>query len=145
MARLRKKKRTSAQQFIIDRTTIDHNGCWIWQGQISPQGYGKYYNVLAHRMSYAAFVGKPGEAILHRCDVRSCCNPNHLISGTRALNNEDCARKMRRAGLSRETVLSIYNDKRSGQAIADELGIYRSRVNAIKNGRAYRHITGHGA
>ena len=65
--------------------------CWLWVGSLKGNGYGDFSlgrnnNVLAHRFSYAFFVGPigPGKHILHRreCNNRRCINPNHLYMGS---------------------------------------------------------------
>lgn len=68
----------------------DPGPCWLWQNQMHPKGYGRFYlgfdedenKVLAyaHRVSFEHFIGipKPGYIVDHRCEVKSCCNPVHL-------------------------------------------------------------------
>jgi len=88
-------------QRIIDKVKIDHNGCWIWQGSIANNGYGnikykgKRWNT--HRVSYIEFVGDIPEGlfVLHKCDVRACCNPEHLWLGTQKDNMHDASLKGR--------------------------------------------------
>lgn len=63
---------------------IDAKGCWMWQGAISENGYGKFSirgkDIYAHRFSYETFKGpiQEGYVIDHMCLVKSCCNPEHL-------------------------------------------------------------------
>ena len=57
--------------------------CWEWQGYINNQGYGVINvgkPILAHRMSYTAFVGEipEGKVLDHICRNRKCVNPAHL-------------------------------------------------------------------
>lgn len=77
-------------------------GCWLWQGDVSPHGYGKYRKGKrgigeAHRFFYEQLVGPipPGICVLHKCDTRLCVNPNHLFLGTRKDNWDDSVRKGR--------------------------------------------------
>ncbi len=60
----------------IDKTS----DCWLWTGGISPNGYGKYRKVSAHRAAYEIFVGPIAEGMQldHLCRVRHCVNPKHL-------------------------------------------------------------------
>ena len=54
-------------------------------------------NDRAHRITYRHFVGEipAGMFVLHRCDVRSCCNPSHLFVGTAKDNTHDMIKKGR--------------------------------------------------
>lgn len=58
---------------------------------------------LAHRASYEEFIGpiQEGLHVLHRCDVRPCCNPTHLFIGTNQDNINDSVAKGRRKGIAR--------------------------------------------
>ncbi len=70
------------------------SGCHIWQGYLK-DGYGCLYfqNKLrfAHRLAWEVKHGPipDGLVLRHRCNVRRCCNADHLVPGTRAENNAD--------------------------------------------------------
>lgn len=77
--------------------------CWLWTGAETSYGYG-HFSVngrlwLAHRTSYFIFTGRDPKELLvcHKCDVRLCCNPNHLFLGTHDDNQKDMAQKGRSA------------------------------------------------
>lgn len=60
-------------------------------------GYGNGAYKRAHRVVYySVFLTEP-DVVMHTCDTPSCCNPYHLQSGTRAMNNADRASKGRSA------------------------------------------------
>lgn len=83
--------RDLAESFI-DRImrTIEQRagGCWVRTVSLNSQGYshvsrrpdGKRTYYYAHRIMYVAFVGPipDGHTIDHICEVRACCNPQHL-------------------------------------------------------------------
>lgn len=81
---------------LVARIDIDDNACWIWQGYVTPNGYGLIgdgrgragTSIYTHRASYELHVGPIPEGldIDHLCRVRACCNPQHLEPVTRAEN-----------------------------------------------------------
>lgn len=54
--------------------------CWLWEGYINPDGYGRLGQVGAHRISYELHVGPipDGLVIDHLCRVRHCVSPDHM-------------------------------------------------------------------
>jgi hypothetical protein len=85
----------------MSKMRVNECGCWMWEGSVSPQGYGQI-NVNgrtwgAHRMSYIAFhEDDPGDLLIcHSCDVPLCVNPDHLWAGTATANMQDCISKGR--------------------------------------------------
>lgn len=70
--------------------------CWWWEGPFNKKtGYGQVYyppgQNYVHRASYMLFKGPipDDKVIMHICDQRKCCNPDHLAVGTRQDNMQD--------------------------------------------------------
>lgn len=82
---------------------VDKNGpvvreelgpCWIWTAGKLRGGYGYFYNktdICAHRYSYRIKFGPiPDELYaLHKCDTKSCVQPDHIFLGTQKDNMDD--------------------------------------------------------
>ena len=77
--------------------------CWNWKAGIRGiTGYGCFkYNkkvVDSHRMVWFLIYGEfPKLWVLHKCDNRLCCNPDHLFLGTYMDNIQDRNNKGRTA------------------------------------------------
>lgn len=76
--------------------------CWYWIGPPhDDKGYGRFNipgqrYLLAHRFAKLSISCRHNTiCVLHSCDNPSCCNPNHLFTGTKADNNKDRADKNR--------------------------------------------------
>lgn len=129
--------------------------CWLWQGPLTPEGYGNTRLVgecAAHRIAWVLENGPitDGLCVLHRCDVRACVNPNHLFLGTRQDNFRDmvkkgraplqtkpeCGENHRRAKISEATARDIFKMRSEGllqREIATLVGLSRGMVSGILN------------
>jgi hypothetical protein len=81
-----------------------NSGCWLWEGAQNNVGYGKIGlgggdggSGLVHRLLWEQANGPipAGMFVLHRCDVRACCNVDHLFLGTPLDNMQDMHAKGR--------------------------------------------------
>lgn len=75
--------------------------CWLFIGGRNNSGYGSVWYRSeahgAHRVSWKLHRGPipDGLWVLHKCDVRACCNPAHLWLGTPQDNVQDAIAKGR--------------------------------------------------
>jgi hypothetical protein len=69
---------------ILDRCSVDENGCWLWQGFLNVHGYGRTKwedrNWLVHRLVYELMEAPVPDGLFidHLCRVRHCVNPGHM-------------------------------------------------------------------
>jgi hypothetical protein len=92
-----------ADRFHEKYTPEPNSGCWLWDAYVGTSGYGRLQGRrgkpphTSHRLSWELHFGTiPDDMfVLHRCDVRSCVNPDHLFIGSKGDNNRDAARKGR--------------------------------------------------
>jgi hypothetical protein len=139
----------------------DPHGCWLWpRAKIKPMGYGVlrigrgagvlYY---LHRLAWELWKGPIPEklCVLHRCDVASCYNPDHLFLGSRRDNNEDRDSKGRtRKGekhadsiLTVGDVIAMRERHRNGERTCDlakVFGICRQAVYDVVARRNWKHV-----
>ncbi len=95
--------RTPKERFDEKWILEPFSGCWLWTSELNWNGYGafsyKLRRVTAHRMSWFLKHGEmpPSSVdVCHKCDTRSCVNPDHLFLGTRKDNMQDSVSKGRR-------------------------------------------------
>ena len=75
--------------------------CLIWQGSVGGMGYGTVRHdgryTTTHRLQWRLSYGEipNGLFVMHRCDVKLCINPKHLMLGTNADNLRDASAKGR--------------------------------------------------
>lgn len=75
--------------------------CWEWMASKYWNGYGAFFfegRVQgAHAVAFKLTHGRSpvGGEVRHTCDNRVCCNPAHLLEGTRLDNARDMAERGR--------------------------------------------------
>jgi len=145
------------------------NGCWLWEGHTSHNGYGRlhiYINdkrkiVPAHRLSWEIHNGPvpKGILVLHKCDNPPCVNPDHLFLGTNKDNTQDSLMKGRAcltnckpqkgekngsAILNENMVESVrYQRKNYNYTFKELAGLFNispSQIANIIHGRSWRNI-----
>lgn len=145
--------------------TIPESGCWIWLLSLKPCGYGQIsiggITRIAHRVSFLVFNGSfdPSLFICHKCDIRSCVNPDHLFTGTSQDNSDDCVAKNRQAKgeklsvlrrgerspvskLTNADVIAIREIGRSIRQvdIAEKYGVSQDTISLVLNRKIWSHI-----
>jgi hypothetical protein len=130
--------------------------CWLWQGKLSWDGYGRYSNGRAHRKAWELTNGRavpPGMCVLHDCDVRHCVNPSHLHLGTNQDNiNDKCSRGRQRRGeqdpMAKLTATDVRRIRqhyakgvrgRGYKALAKEYNLDPSTIRSLLLGETWRH------
>jgi len=72
------------EEIIGPKIRIDASGCWLWTGRVVGAGYGQEQVrgqcISVHRFVFETLVGPipDGHHVHHTCEVRLCCNPDHL-------------------------------------------------------------------
>lgn len=122
------------------RVEVADNGCWLWQGSMSGNGYGlmKHRGKVeqAHRWSYERKHGPipSGLDLDHKCQTPRCVNPDHL----EPVNHFENIRRSARAKLDWDAVDQIRAATGSHAQIAAAFGVAKPTVTAIRSGRAWR-------
>lgn len=135
--------------------------CWLWMGGDEDYGYGRYcFNGKRRRAHALAFefstgIKTNGKCVCHKCDVRTCVNPDHLFLGTRAdnlrdmwakgrgVNNPKLGEKHGMAKLKELQVLEIrarLKTRESQSSIAKSYGVSQSQISLIKLRKEWSHL-----
>jgi hypothetical protein len=131
--------------------------CWLWTGTIDESGYGRFRPkgkiVGVHRYSYAHFKGPIPEGlwVLHECDNRPCCNPDHLWLGTCADNTKDMISKGRSrnpvgekngaAKLTEQDVRNILASDLCRATLAKNYNVSNSTIYLIKVRKTWSYLS----
>ena len=148
------------------------SACWEWQGATTSGGYGNLSwggrCVQAHRVAYFLTFGGIGlqtgfrhegraktyrRFVLHRCDNRKCCNPNHLFLGSMRANLLDAYKKKRKvqprsqhanAKLTPEQVVEIRRRYDAGTdkqvPLAREFGVSQRVISLVVRRETYKDV-----
>jgi hypothetical protein len=98
--------------------------CFVWGGRLHYRGYGQFRVrrkdlgvnavLFAHRVGFMIAHGRWPHCDLlvrHLCGERSCCNPLHLLEGTREENEAD----RKRGGMTRWRWKNQHSGRKEGQ------------------------------
>lgn len=137
---------------------IPEAGCWIWMGGMNEGGYGVVSREtgfkMAHRLFYTYHKGDipPDKLVLHKCDVRRCCNPDHLYIGDYKQNVKDMYERGRHnhptgvrhgcAKLTEQAVREIRSlwPSVSQKELAKRFGVNQSTISGVTNGETWREV-----
>ena len=142
----------------VDRTD-NNTECWFWKLSCDRRGYGqvKYQKKMkrSHRVAFEWFYKRPindGMFLLHSCDERKCCNPNHLREGTPQDNMDDKVLRNRQSRgeacynskLIEAQVIEIRNKYAKGtytqKELCNEYNISRSAISSIIRRSVWAYI-----
>lgn len=138
--------------------------CWEWEGCVNSTGYG---NVVWHGKCYtthrvaawlSGMVATPQRPkhsrtpthVLHKCDNRKCCNPNHFFLGTFTDNMRDAYKKKRKVqpkgeahsnakltNAQAEEIRRKYKEGAYQVPLAKEYGVSQQVISLIVRGKSY--------
>lgn len=133
------------------------DGCWIWQGAHGRNGYGMashggsshQTHRLAWRFTHGPIPhsdGYHGTVVGHKCDVRDCCNPDHLFLCSQKENVIDALKKGRFSGprlVESQVVeiLALIRDGISMRELVDKYKVSPSTIDSIAGGHTWKHLT----
>lgn len=141
------------------------DGCWEWQGACNSTGYGnlswrgKMYT--AHRVAawLVKLVDSPAAPknsrerthVLHKCDNRKCCNPEHFFLGSFTDNMIDAYAKKRKtqprgaahanAKLTTQQAAAIrtaYEEGQTQMKLAAAYGVSQRAISLIVRKETYK-------
>jgi len=155
-------------KFQSKHIPVTETGCWLWTSSLSHNGYGQFGSkgkcIRAHRFSWELKNGPipKGMCVCHKCDTRSCVNPDHLFIGTIKENIADKVRKNRQARgeslaiaqgnrlkvgertnsvvLTKNQVIAIRNESGSHAKIAKKYGVSSSAIFNVISRKTWKHV-----
>lgn len=95
---------TASERFW--KFVLKTDGCWLWTGAVSKNGYGHFTvrdshgerQTGAHRFAFEFYSGEmppSDQHVCHGCDNRLCVRREHLFLGTPKDNEQDKSSKGR--------------------------------------------------
>jgi hypothetical protein len=130
-------------------------GCLIWLGGLNNMGYGRLGvdgkgMKYAHRAAWEQKHGKIPDRlnVLHRCDIPTCINPDHLFLGSHADNVADKTRKGRQlrgedignSKLTEKEVMEIRSSVIGVNETARRTGMSPMTISLLRNRKTWKHI-----
>lgn len=118
---------------------INAQGCWIWLGSVSSQGYALMNHSLVHGIVFR-LVGRECDVplvVCHTCATKLCVNPDHLYAGTYSDNVNDAVLDGTRGKVGKEgyrMIFELYRRGISQAEIARRTNVSRSLVSKFFKG-----------
>ena len=141
------KKQLSRFWAKVEKT----DSCWLWTGAKFSDGYGAILSegkvAKVHRLAWEEWNHEPipfGMVIMHMCNQKDCCNPEHLELGTYSDNLKDCiltglrSQKGESNGRSILNPVSVREIRRSADSQTLESLAKRFGVSDVQIGRVVR-------
>lgn len=139
----------------------EHDECWEWTAGRFSSGYGSFSlqgkNYGSNRIAYFLKFGFIEKEFfcLHSCDNRTCCNPNHIFTGTNQDNMDDMVKKGRSfhaigelhgaSKLKEKQALDIIFRRKRGDSLKSIAGLHSisvASVSSIATGRNWANLQG---
>jgi hypothetical protein len=150
LKKLRNKSIDSEE--IVNNKNINTK-CWLYQGSKDKDGYGKmkfkcvFYR--CHILAIESFNRKKRNntklVVRHLCNIKNCCNPEHLRLGTYSENSIDAINNGHKcAKLNEKKVKEIRKlleeKKLTLSEIAKKYNVKQNSISRIKNNCTWKHI-----
>lgn len=138
------------------RIKIDkYSGCWLWQQCCDRDGYGvawyKGKNIKAHQAFYTHATGKSivGRHLHHRCQIKKCCNPDHL-KRLRPAKHNSLEKKVLSSRIVRQIRFDYGKHSLNGkgrshksvsmQALADKYNVCSTTIYHVVSRKGYKNV-----
>ena len=125
-------------------TMIPFSGCKIFLGKLS-DGYGRLdvngKPLAVHRAAWELKNGEIPERMVlaHTCDVRSCCNTDHLFLATQSENMIDAVKKGRMASqkLTVDDVKFIRFSEKTSNELSGMFHVTERQIRKIRQNKLH--------
>jgi len=158
-------KPQTAETFWAKVSANKKSGCWEWQGTCNSTGYGIVAwggnNYTAHRVAawLSGLVESKGapknkrdtDHVLHKCDNRKCCNPEHFFLGSYGDNQKDAYNKKRKVqpkgeahpnakltAIEVKRIRRLYRNGYPQTKLAEQYGVSQRAISLIVRGETYK-------
>lgn len=126
-------------------------GCREWAACRKPNGYGQFRaggrNHDAHRVAFVLAGGRipRNQVVMHSCDNRACCAPEHLRAGTQRENIGEMVTRRRHPNQiltegQEQQIVARYLAGEGPYVIAHDYPVSGARVWKLLNDRVRRVI-----
>ena len=136
--------------------TINNNvntQCWLYNGTTCIEDYGKTnlngLNYKTHILMYEAVYGKRNfvenkTQIRHLCNIKSCCNPEHLIFDTHSQNMIDAIKAGSKTAKLNETkikeIRNLLKDGLTQKEVSIKYNVTIATISRVQNKKIWSFV-----